>query len=150
MIPAYQTASLTRVRGVTLLHPGMRMRYFHKNWTSRISSWTSVMETRYRDTLRTEFLPLLPSQRQSPEPEPDDTFLRDLIGCRLLIQPWTSSYSTSFIILPLSAIQRPSIRSLGGIIPEKYFRHFTCTLSILLQYLPYPQNARESLTVLGS
>ena len=26
--------------------------------------------------------------------------------------------------------------------PEKHFRHFTCTLLILLQCLPYPQNAR--------
>lgn len=38
------------------------------------------METGCRDTWRTEFLPLLPPQRQSPEPEPDDTFPRDLMG----------------------------------------------------------------------
>jgi hAT family C-terminal dimerisation region len=66
----------------TLLHPGMRMRHFYRNWTGHTSSWISVMEANCRDTWRTEFLPLVPSRQQSPDSE--DTFLHDLMGLPII------------------------------------------------------------------
>jgi hypothetical protein len=40
------------------------------------------MEANCRDTWRTEFLPLVPSQKQPPDSE--DTFLRDLMGLPII------------------------------------------------------------------